>query len=144
MQLSDLVDKSLLQLMANKRYRLHPVLRQYALAILQGSVEHYHNTRYRHCSHYCEWLGTLLPDLHGPPQIDALRNIENEWQNIQFAWEMVSIAGLGAAACAARDQHNFAQCHPNIILVLVDAPALARWYSAFYQVLRQYCAASAN
>jgi predicted ATPase/DNA-binding SARP family transcriptional activator len=95
MQLSDLVDKSLLQLMANKRYRLHPVLRQYALAILQGSVEHYHNTRYRHCSHYCEWLGTLLPDLHGPPQIDALRNIENEWQNIQFAWEWLALPGLG-------------------------------------------------
>ena len=56
-----LVDKSLLQMVAGRRFEMHELLRQYAAEMLERSPEALLAARTRHAAHYIELLARLDP-----------------------------------------------------------------------------------
>lgn len=76
--LATLVNKSLLYLNANGRYKIHDLLRQYAQTTEPA-------LRDRHMRYYLEMLQSA--PLKSPDQMDALNEIERDIENIRKAWE---------------------------------------------------------
>lgn len=85
--LSRLVDKSLVAPPKNGRYGLHELLRQYAEEKLREDEALYQDARTLHSRHYLGWLARLEPDLNTGRQLQALKAIEPELDNIRAAWD---------------------------------------------------------
>ncbi|MCI0709597.1 MAG: LuxR C-terminal-related transcriptional regulator [Chloroflexi bacterium] len=85
-QLTALVDKSLVQLGVNGRYEIHELLRQFGYERLEASDE----TGMIHdqfVDYYLNFLRVREANLKGYGQVDALDEIEAEFENIRKAWQ---------------------------------------------------------
>ena len=85
--LSMLVDKSLLKSLPASRYRVHELLRQYALEKLSVNPEDLSRTRDAHCAYYLDFVGRRAPDFLGGRQLEAASEIDAELDNIRAAWQ---------------------------------------------------------
>lgn len=85
--LSTLVDKSLLKPLPDSRYRVHELLRQYALEKLSESPENVSGACDSHCAYYLAFLRQRTPDIIGGRQLAAASEIEREIDNIRVAWQ---------------------------------------------------------
>ena len=84
MLLAVLEDKSLIQGSPSGRYNLHELIRQYAESRLneaRKTVE----TRNRHLDYYLDWAETAEKQLHTGEQMQAVRRIKTEYNNLQAA-----------------------------------------------------------
>ncbi|GIK67383.1 MAG: hypothetical protein BroJett018_51770 [Chloroflexota bacterium] len=84
--LSRLADKSLVAPPKNGRYGLHELLRQYAEEKLREDEALYQDARTLHSRHYLGWLARLEPNLKCARQLEALKSIDKELDNIRVAW----------------------------------------------------------
>jgi ATP/maltotriose-dependent transcriptional regulator MalT len=84
--LSALVEKSLLRLAPDGRYHLHELLRQYAAGRLGETPGEEADTRDRHGVYYVGLLASLFEGLVGPGQVEALRLLSLELDDVRAAW----------------------------------------------------------
>ena len=84
--LSILVDKSLLRVDDDGRYNVHELLRQYAAEKLDAAADSHAQTLQRHMTHYADTFQRLGTDLEGHRQLEALAEIDAEYDNIMAAW----------------------------------------------------------
>jgi predicted ATPase/DNA-binding SARP family transcriptional activator len=86
--LSALVDKSLVQRASTERYELHELLRQYAAEKLADDPEEEQHTLQAYCGFYADFLHQRETDLKGARQFEALKEINEEIDNIRKAWRL--------------------------------------------------------
>jgi predicted ATPase/DNA-binding CsgD family transcriptional regulator len=84
-QLQALVNKALLTRNAQGRYDIHELLRQYADEQLQASGD-YKATQIAHLQHYAEMMQTLEAHLQDRRQVDAIQQIDTDFENVRLAW----------------------------------------------------------
>ncbi|MGB0385932.1 MAG: AfsR/SARP family transcriptional regulator [Ardenticatenaceae bacterium] len=84
LELMGLLDKSLLRRTEGGRYEIHELLRKFAAEQLG---EESAKVRDRHATYYTSFLEARTPDLKGGNQQKALREIDQELQNCNTAWE---------------------------------------------------------
>lgn len=87
--LTALVDKSLLQVNADGRYRMHEMIRQYAREKLTASADEA-STRECYANYFAEMLAREYGRVFSPHLKDALDVVENELENIRSAWEWMT------------------------------------------------------
>lgn len=83
--LQALVNKGLLQRNPDSgRYYIHEVARQYAESKLKemGKFEEAHDA---HAAYFVDFMGDRLDDLKGKRQIEALDEIEADWENVRVS-----------------------------------------------------------
>ncbi len=85
--LSTLVDKSLLKPLPESRYRVHELLRQYAVERLSESSNDVTQVRDAHSAYYLDFLRRRTPDFIGVRQVEAATEIDAEVDNIRAAWQ---------------------------------------------------------
>ncbi|HEY3228282.1 MAG TPA: tetratricopeptide repeat protein, partial [Roseiflexaceae bacterium] len=85
--LARLVDKSLLRAERDGRYDMHELLRQFAQQKLEADPGAEERTRHRHSAFYLEWLQRKEPELKGRQQLNALDEVEREFENVRGAWD---------------------------------------------------------
>lgn len=83
--LTALVDKSLLRIDANGRYDLHELLRQYASEKLAAS-DSIESTGEAYSAYYAAFLNDRVEDLKGRRQIEAIREVNADFENVRTAW----------------------------------------------------------
>ncbi|MBK9125819.1 MAG: protein kinase [Chloroflexi bacterium] len=84
--LSNLVTKSMLRRDPDQgSYHVHELLRQYAENRLNNSGDA-DDVRARHSAYYLASLRDIRPRLEGSAQIDALRDIDSDLENVRAAW----------------------------------------------------------
>jgi predicted ATPase/DNA-binding CsgD family transcriptional regulator len=83
--LVSLVEKSLIQVEAD-RYSIHELLRQYGMEKLEAYGETA-ATYACHSQYFAEWMLRQEIALKQPQQLEALRAIERDFDNIRLAWE---------------------------------------------------------
>jgi tetratricopeptide (TPR) repeat protein len=81
-----LVNRSFLSLGSDNRYQIHELLRQYGAERLEASGEA-DRTRDAHTGFVVEALSRLGADLRGGRPMDALDEIETEFENVRAAWD---------------------------------------------------------
>jgi len=83
--LSVLVDKSLLRIDDSERYDLHELLRQYSEEHLlrRGNLD---LIRDAHSVFYADFCSHLEQDIKGLRQLEALNEIEADFENVRTAW----------------------------------------------------------
>jgi predicted ATPase/DNA-binding CsgD family transcriptional regulator len=81
-----LVEKSLVQVEATDRFGIHELLRQYTSEQLEaiGEAEAAH---VRHSDYFAELMRKYEATLKGSDQLEAMRAIEHDFENIRLAWE---------------------------------------------------------
>lgn len=84
-QLSTLVDKSLLRVSKGQRYELHEMIRRYAAEKLSAHPEEGHRLRTRHCAYYMRFVAERQDSLLR--ERAALEEIRDELSNLRAAWE---------------------------------------------------------
>lgn len=82
-ELASLHDKSLLKRSGRDRFRLHGILRSFALEIQEDHREGPGGLADRHCVHYGERCGALLPLLKSGEQLPALDETEADLENLR-------------------------------------------------------------
>jgi predicted ATPase/DNA-binding XRE family transcriptional regulator/Tfp pilus assembly protein PilF len=85
--LARLVDKSLLRVARDGRYDMHELLRQFAQQKLDADPGAVTRARERHSAFYLAWLERQEPNLKGARQLDALDEVEREFENVRGAWD---------------------------------------------------------
>jgi predicted ATPase len=85
--LSQLVDKSLLQVTPIGRYQLYPLVRQFAAEKLVFQSAEQAQVQARHGRYYAAFLKQREAGLREPRQTEALAEIEEEVENIRAAWQ---------------------------------------------------------
>ncbi len=85
--LSALVDKSLLRLENENRFRIHEFLRQCAAERLAQAPQDADHARASHCTVYANYLEQRSLDMNGRRQREAQREIATENENIRAAWQ---------------------------------------------------------
>ncbi|MBV7332225.1 AAA family ATPase [Chloroflexi bacterium TSY] len=86
MVLATLVEKSLITVTNDGRYRLHQLLWQFAAEKLESRQENADEVRARHSRYYLVLCKTWGEKLLGTEQRLALEEIDAEFENIQCAW----------------------------------------------------------
>ena len=86
--LSILVDKSLLRVDDDGRYNVHELLRQYAAEKLATDANSHAQTLHRHMIHYADTMQRLGAELEGHRQLQALAEIDADFDNIMAAWNL--------------------------------------------------------
>lgn len=98
--LQALVNKSLL-VRNGDRYEVHELLRQFAVEKLAGSPDEQATAREAHSAYFCDLLRELKDDWHNARQLEALRTVAVEADNIrpalQWALERDAWPRLGVA-----------------------------------------------
>jgi predicted ATPase len=84
--LGTLIDKSFVRRTFERRFEIHPVLRQCAAEKLAADPDAYAEARSRHARYYSEWLGLMYEKLKGGEQLSALAALRVETQNLHDAW----------------------------------------------------------
>lgn len=84
--LSGLVDKSMLQLDQDGRYRIHALLRQLGIQKLADDAEEYAQLRARHAAYFLSFLAARTTAIVGPDQQAILREFQDDVDNIRTAW----------------------------------------------------------
>jgi predicted ATPase len=91
--LGALVDKSLVQheraaaQASAVRYRLHPMVRQFAAEQLAGHPPFERLVRGRHSTYYCHLIAVQGARLRTPQAPDALALLRIDWENVRIAWQ---------------------------------------------------------
>ena len=85
--LMGLIDKSMLQRVANGRFQVHELMRQYAAEQLSSDPTTEQDIRVKHSETFCQTLAVWERDLQGPRQIDATQEMTEEIDNIRAAWD---------------------------------------------------------
>jgi predicted ATPase/DNA-binding SARP family transcriptional activator len=91
--LSALVDKSLVQPKPSGRYEVHPILLQYAAEKLGEDPQEEEKARNRHSTYFAAYLQHMERALKGADQIQALRTIGADLQNVRTAWRWAITQG---------------------------------------------------
>lgn len=89
--LSSLISKSLVKRMPNGRYDLHELVRQYASAKLAQSPVELQATEERHSSYYMDFVASREKHLKSARQLETLREMGEEFENIRAAWRLAVI-----------------------------------------------------
>ena len=85
--LSQLVDKVLIRRdMESGRYSIHELVRQYAAEQLAALAENEHSAIQTHAQYYANFMSDREEKLHDHHQKAALRDIEDDIENIREAW----------------------------------------------------------
>jgi tetratricopeptide (TPR) repeat protein len=84
--LAGLVEKSMLHVGLDGRYRIHTLLRQLGAEQLAADPVELAGCRARHAAYFMAFLAERRTALTGPEQMDALRDIQAEMDNIRAAW----------------------------------------------------------
>jgi hypothetical protein len=112
--LAQLVDRSMVTVTGNRRYRLLETVGAYALARLTeaGEVE---TVRDRHCLYHLSLAEACVPGVFGPGQRSCLEQLDTEHGNFHRALEHAicqeaadRLSGLGRIAML-RDEHDTAR-----------------------------------
>ncbi len=84
--LASLVEKSLVQMDSAGRFRMHELLRQYGMEQLEayGEIE---ATYARHSRYFAQLMLKHEAALKQPQQLETVRAIERDFDNIRLAWE---------------------------------------------------------
>ena len=99
--LAALVEKAMLQLLPGGRYRIHTLLRGLGAEHLAASPSELSACRDRHAACYLAFVAARRPALGGPGQLAALRELEEELDNIRVAWTHAAAHGQPEALRAA-------------------------------------------
>lgn len=83
--LAALVDKSLVRKLPSGRYELHELLRQYAEDRLI-EANRSGGAHDKHCRYYSHFMEAREDDLKGRRQLEALKEIEEDFENVRAAW----------------------------------------------------------
>lgn len=97
LQLTALVDKSLLRWEANGRYQVHELLRQYAEEQLRRSDAQAIQTCRRHADYYLDFLYRRHDAMLGGRQREAADEIAAELENIRAAWDWAARRAMAEA-----------------------------------------------
>jgi len=81
-----LVDKSLLYVTETGRYERHPLVWQYAGDKLEEAAGEKETVQDRHSAYYAAFLQQRAADLKGARQMEALKEIDEEIENVRAAW----------------------------------------------------------
>lgn len=82
----DLLDKSLLTRNQVGRYRMHPLLHEYAFEKLREHSQDKSLVEDRHANYYLEQLGYVIKAPNPKKKVDAPKNLSSELSNIRQAW----------------------------------------------------------
>jgi predicted ATPase/DNA-binding CsgD family transcriptional regulator/Tfp pilus assembly protein PilF len=85
-ELAALIDRSMLHYEPTGFYKLHPLMRQYALEQWDTSVE-LERVAANHCNYFAAFLHRQEADLRGAGQRAALERIGAEIENVRQAWD---------------------------------------------------------
>jgi predicted ATPase len=85
--LRTLLDKSLLRRIAEHRYDMHELLRQYAAEILEADPAACMAVRAGHARYYADFLVAQATDLVGRNQQQVLMRVAVEIENVRQAWQ---------------------------------------------------------
>ncbi|MFA7460884.1 MAG: BTAD domain-containing putative transcriptional regulator [Trueperaceae bacterium] len=116
-ELGDLVDRSLLQVRGAKRFRLHPLARQFALEKLSETPDHEATVRERHGRWYLRFAREHEEGLWFVGRPQTLAKLEPELANMKAAWRWAvrtrELDELAATAWAFDSifQHHLRQAH---------------------------------
>jgi predicted ATPase/DNA-binding CsgD family transcriptional regulator len=97
--LAALVERSLLRLDRDGRYRVHELLRQYGEERLREAPEEAVAVEAEHGAYFTGWVQDLLPRLLGAGQREALATLGADRDNVRTAWQW-AVAQADAAALA--------------------------------------------
>jgi tetratricopeptide (TPR) repeat protein len=84
--ISSLVDKSLVRKNAHNRYEMHELIRQLAEEKLKADGQTYQETVEKHAGFYLSSLAEREADLKGRDQINALDELDADFENLRMAW----------------------------------------------------------
>jgi predicted ATPase len=87
LNLATLVEKSLVRVTESGRYQIHELLRQFTAEKLAQSPEEREQLLDRHCRYFAGWLDRQDALLRTEQQLEAVRQISAELENIQAAWQ---------------------------------------------------------
>jgi predicted ATPase/DNA-binding CsgD family transcriptional regulator len=109
--LSALVDKSLLRpVSALGRYRIHELLRQYAVERLAENPDEAERVREAHCDYYTDLLGKASALGDQGHQLEMAASIDQEVENLRAAWQCaVAHAEVGKVLLATRALAMYSQ-----------------------------------
>jgi predicted ATPase/DNA-binding SARP family transcriptional activator len=82
-----LVEKSLVQLEENSRYRIHPLLGEYIIEKLKSDSRDEQNTQEKHVKYYINLLENALVLLNTQKSRQEFEIVEKDYNNILTAWE---------------------------------------------------------
>ena len=91
--LAALVEKSMLQLMQDGRYRIHALLRQFGAEKLSENRDEFDWVRARHSSFYLAFLAQRKQSVAGESQTRVLAEIQGEVDNLRAAWSYAAANG---------------------------------------------------
>jgi predicted ATPase/DNA-binding NarL/FixJ family response regulator len=115
--LGSLVSHCLLRWEPEGRYQLHELLRQYAEELLRELPEEKRVVDERHCAYFADFLYKRLPDLVGKNQLETVREIDTEVENIRVAWqyavETKNLDALGKSTQALAMFYEYRSRHPE-------------------------------
>lgn len=89
--LAALVDKSLLRAPDHERYDIHELLREYAHEKLLAS-EVVEDARSAHYRFYAHFMSQRVDDLKGRRQLEALAEINADFENVRTAWNGAALS----------------------------------------------------
>ena len=108
--LAKFVDKALLRLDPDGRYRRHPLLLQYAAEQLARDPQREATVRAAHARYFAAWLADTAPGLVGPTFRASQQAISSDLENVRGAWQ-------------------WALSEPAPPLLSLMAPGLTRFFS---------------
>lgn len=85
LELTDLIDRSLLRREQEGRYEFHPLTKQFAGQKLGEDERQFAETRSRHLDHFLAFAEAAEPKLTGPEQAAWLNKIEENLENLRAA-----------------------------------------------------------
>jgi tetratricopeptide (TPR) repeat protein len=85
-----LLNKSFVRRAATGRYDMHELIRQYAADKLAQSPLEKEQTADQHCAYYADFMQQRDEYLQSAQQLETVREIETELENIQTAWRRAS------------------------------------------------------
>jgi predicted ATPase/DNA-binding XRE family transcriptional regulator len=148
--LSGLVDKSMLQLGLDGRYRIHALLRQLGVQRAAENAEELVICRSLHAEYFLMFLADRSTAIAGPDQHEVLREIQEEFENIRTAWLCAAERGPNWMLRASmptlfrflwlRGRYEEGRQLAGQALAVVDVGALAPEEQPIRVALMAYCA----
>ena len=84
--LQSLLNKALIMRAGDGRYEIHDLLRQFGEGQL-GIIEQSESTYDAHSRYFIEYLAELEIDIKGRRQIEGIKDIDADFENIRHAWD---------------------------------------------------------
>jgi tetratricopeptide (TPR) repeat protein len=85
-QLAALTDKAFLHRVSDERWEMHAVIHEFARAALDASPLEAENTGKEHAKYFSEFLSARRTRIVGGTQLEALREIRVDFENVRAAW----------------------------------------------------------